>query len=164
MADERDPREPLRPSEQAEGQEQPGRGPDWGLWWDARHPVEGGTGTVSSGYPQPGHYAIADSLEHAQDLINRGHVPLVVPGDHRYIDPASFDIRKLVALQQEQYAAPGQYNPLGSLEAPQWRLPLFISAGGQLMLNPEHPQVHIMEMVRQLQLLNSLRPFRPGGD
>ena len=79
-----------------------------GLYWDARHPSQGGTQRVESsiGAPSADHYRLVDSMEEANDVMGRGEKPLLI-GNIGDINPDDIDPQVLRQLQEDQWAAPG---------------------------------------------------------
>jgi len=79
-----------------------------GLYWDARHPTQGGTQRVESsvGAPSADHYRLVDSMEEGHDVLGRGEKPLLI-GNLEDINPDEIDPRVLRQLQEDQWAAPG---------------------------------------------------------
>jgi hypothetical protein len=78
-----------------------------GLYWDARHPTQGGTQrvTTSPGAPSADHYRLVDSLEEAETIFGRGEKPLLI-GNLHDLDPDTLDPGVLRQLQEDQWAAP----------------------------------------------------------
>ena len=98
-----------------------------GLYWDARHPSQGGAGRVETfpGSPSQDHYRLVDSVDEAQWVLDQGELPIVFPQPINDVDPARLSPSLLSRLQQEQYAAPGGE-------------PMFIlGTAGQMTMNPK---------------------------
>jgi hypothetical protein len=93
-----------------------------GLYWDARHPTQGGTQRVGSfpAAPSPDYYRLVDSLEEAESIFGRGERPLLISNLHD-VDPDAIDPNALRKFQEDQWAAPNG-------------VPLFTDQG----INPEH--------------------------
>lgn len=94
------------------------------LYWDARHPSQGGTGRVETSMeaPSPDHYRLVDSLDEASQVIQKGERPLLI-GNLSGINPDEIDPGILRSFQESQWAAPNG-------------IPLFTDQG----INPEHQQ------------------------
>jgi hypothetical protein len=81
----------------------------YNLYWDARHPNQGGTGRVirDSQYPGAGHYRLTDSFGETQDALDAQEPPLLVGSAIHDMDPDEDHFDMLAKLQEKQYANPG---------------------------------------------------------